>query len=130
MLALEVQMRRRDERLCAVLHHPCGQALREGHGGSVEVAEHGVVPSPANQAGGICADPREEERHRSSCMQGSRTDVCLCETDFWASGADAGMDGGGDLVAADDVLASIFIDRSKGSVIRGVVVAKIRHSVM
>ena len=116
-------MHGRDESVRAIMHHAHGRALGEVLGCGVEVAEHSVAQPSAHQVDGVRVDLREKERHRPAHLKVSCADVCLGESDFGAGGVDYGLDGGGYLVAEDDVLDPLEIDFRKGGVDGGVVLA-------
>ena len=85
---LKIRAHERNEGIGAVFHHERGQALHEGLGGCVQVAEHGVALSPNNQEDGVGVDPHQEERHGIFCVEESGADVSLGEASLWAISAD------------------------------------------
>ena len=116
MLDLYERMQQKNEYVHAVLYHARGQDLGEGLVISVEVAEHGVALSPEHQADVVCVNMHKEELHCTDRMEGSHTDACLSENDFWAHGMDDSAYVSVDLVATDDVHILVVIDRCKGFV--------------
>ena len=52
-----------NEGVSDLLHHAHVQALGEGLGGCVQLVEHGVALSPANQADGVGIKMYKENHH-------------------------------------------------------------------
>ena len=84
---LNICVRGCNEGIDTVLRNICVQALHEGPGSRMQVADYDVALPPPNQADGVAVDSLKDKGHLFSHAEGSGSDVDFGEVDLWDSDA-------------------------------------------